>query len=151
MGFLYGTGALWLLLSSWLCATGGCERVRAAGGPGWALAYHGAYEFGTPLDELPGGREWKAVVERTASEERHLAVHEQHCVGLNEADQAAWEAGGSRMLEDVTMSGTADKVRARLARLADQGVTEIVFQPCGPDTPRELEAFMTTARAAVAV
>ena len=74
----------------------GSERVRAAGGPGWALAYHGAYEFGTPLEDLPGGREWQAVVQRTAPEERHLAVHEQHCVGLNEADQAAWEAGGAR-------------------------------------------------------
>ena len=51
------------------------DRVRAAGGPGWALAYHGAYEFGTPLEDLPGGAEWKAVVERTAPEERHLAVH----------------------------------------------------------------------------
>src|SRR5205807_749010 len=60
------------------------ERVRAAGGPGVSLAYHGAYEFGTPLDELPGGVEWQAVVERTAPEERHLAVHEQHCVGLND-------------------------------------------------------------------
>jgi len=128
----------------------GSERVRAAGGPGWALAYHGAYEFGTPLEDLPGGREWKAVVEQTAPEERHLAVHEQHCVGLNEADQAAWDAGGYRILEDVTISGTADKVGQRLAGLADQGVTEIVFQPCGPDIRRELEAFMATAKPAVA-
>src|SRR3954452_657866 len=127
------------------------ERVRAAGGPGWALAYHGAYEFGSPLEELPGGREWQTVVERTAPEERHLAVHDRHCVGLNEADHAAWEAGGSQMLEDVTISGTADKVRERLAGLGDQGVTEVVFQPCGPDIRRELEVFMATAKAAVAV
>jgi 5,10-methylenetetrahydromethanopterin reductase len=126
------------------------ERVQAAGGPGLALAYHGAYEFGTPLEELPGGREWKTVVERTAPEERHLAVHEQHCVGLNEADQAAWEAGGHRMLADVTISGTADEVRERLVGLADHGVTEIVFQPCGPDIRRELAVFMATAKAAVA-
>lgn len=128
----------------------GSERVRAAGGPGLALAYHGAYEFGTPLDELPGGAEWKAVVERTPAEERHLAVHEQHCVGLNEADQAAWDAGGHRMLEDATISGTADKVRQRLAGLADDGITELVFQPCGPDIRRELEAFVATAQSAVA-
>jgi 5,10-methylenetetrahydromethanopterin reductase len=126
----------------------GSERVRAAGGPGWALAYHGAYEFGASLEELPGGREWKAVVDRTPPEERHLAVHEQHCVGLNEADQAAWQAGGAAMVEDVTMTGTADKVRERLAGLTDQGVTEIVFQPCGPDIRRELEVFMATAKAA---
>jgi 5,10-methylenetetrahydromethanopterin reductase len=127
----------------------GSDRVRAAGGPGWALAYHGAYEFGTPLEELPGGPDWKAVVERTAPEERHLAVHEQHCVGLNDADQAAWDAGGYRMLGDVTVSGTADEVRQRLAGLVDHGVTEIVFQPCGPDIRRELEAFMDTAKSAV--
>ena len=93
----------------------GSDRVRAAGGPGWALAYHGAYEFGTPLEDLSGGAEWKAVVEQTAPEERHLAVHEQHCVGLNDADQAAWDAGGHEMLREVTVSGTADEV-ARAAR-----------------------------------
>ena len=123
--------------------------MRAAGGPGWALAYHGAYEFESPLEDLPGGPEWKAVVDRTAADERHLAVHGQHCVGLNEADQAAWDAGGYRMLDEVTVSGTADQVRERLAGLADKGVTEIVFQPCGPDTRRELEVFMDTAKSAV--
>jgi len=125
------------------------ERVRAAGGPGLALAYHAAYEFGTALDEMPGGREWRAVVERTLPPERHLAVHAQHCLGLNEADDAAWEAGGHALLEDVTISGTADKVRERLAALAEQGVTEVVFQPCGPDVQRELEAFMNTAKSTI--
>jgi 5,10-methylenetetrahydromethanopterin reductase len=126
------------------------ERVRAAGGPGLALAYHGAYEFGSPLEELPGGAEWRAVVERIPPEERHLAVHAQHCVGLNEADQAAWEAGGHAMLGQATMSGTADELRERLGGLAGHGVTELVFQPSGPDTRRELEVFMATARSAVA-
>ncbi len=126
------------------------QRVRAAGGPGLALAYHGAYEFNTPLADLPGGTEWAAVIERTAPGERHLAVHVQHCVDLNEADQAAWDAGGYAMLEQATVSGTADQVAARLGELAAGGVTELVFQPCGPDIRRELEAFMATARAAVA-
>jgi 5,10-methylenetetrahydromethanopterin reductase len=127
------------------------ERVRAAAGPGLALAYHGAYEFGSPLEELPGGVEWQAIVERTPSEERHLAVHEQHCVGLNEADQAAWDAGGHAMLEEATVSGTADQLRERLGSLPSHGITELVFQPCGPDTRRELEAFIETAKSAVAV
>src|SRR3954467_5993121 len=85
----------------------GSDRVRAAGGPGWALAYHGAYEFGTPLEDLAGGAEWKAVVEQTPEDERHFAVPGQHCVGLNQADTAAWEAGGHQILDEVTMSGTA--------------------------------------------
>jgi 5,10-methylenetetrahydromethanopterin reductase len=127
----------------------GSERVRAAGGPGLALAYHGAYEFNTPLSELPGGAEWQAVIQRTAPDERHLAVHVEHCVGLNEADQAAWDAGGHAMLEQATVSGTADRVAARLGELAAGGVTELVFQPCGPDIRRELETFMEAARAAV--
>ena len=114
------------------------------------MAYHGAYEFDTPLSELPGGPEWEAVVERTAPSERHLAVHVQHCVDLNEADQAAWDAGGYAMLEQATVSGTADQVAARLGELAAGGVTELVFQPCGPDIRRELEAFMAAAREAVA-
>jgi 5,10-methylenetetrahydromethanopterin reductase len=126
------------------------ERVRAAAGPGLSLAYHGAYEFGTPLSELPGGDEWQAIIERTAPEERHLAVHNQHCVGLNEADLAAWDAGGRAMLEEATVSGSPDRVRQRLGELAAQGVTEVVFQPCGPDIRRELEVFMDTARTAVA-
>jgi 5,10-methylenetetrahydromethanopterin reductase len=76
-------------------------------------------------------------------------VHAQHCVGLNAADAAAWRAGGSRMLRDVTMSGTRAELRERLAGLAAHGVTELVFQPCGPDIRRELEVFMDTAEAAV--
>ena len=125
------------------------ERVRAAAGPGLALAYHGAYEFDTPLSELPGGTEWEAVIERTPPNERHLSVHRQHCVGLNQADQAAWDAGGFALLEQATVSGTVDQVAARLDELADAGVTELVYQPCGPDIRRELETFMGAARTAV--
>ena len=97
------------------------ERVRAAGGPGLALAYHGAYEFNSPLSALPGGTEWQAVVERTTPDERHFAVHEQHCVGLNDADRAAWDAGGYALLEQATVSGTADHVAARLNELEAAG------------------------------
>jgi 5,10-methylenetetrahydromethanopterin reductase len=47
------------------------------------------------------------------------------------------------------MTGTADQVRERLAALGEQGVTELVYQPCGPDVRRELEVFMETAKSAV--
>jgi alkanesulfonate monooxygenase SsuD/methylene tetrahydromethanopterin reductase-like flavin-dependent oxidoreductase (luciferase family) len=49
------------------------------------------------------------------------------------------------MLHDVTVSGTRDQVRRRLDELASHGVTEIVFQPCGPDTRGELERFLEVA------
>jgi 5,10-methylenetetrahydromethanopterin reductase len=123
------------------------EHARTSGGPGWALAYHGAYEFGGPdaVRELPGGAEWMDVVDKTPQERRHLTVHVGHCVELNEADQAAWDAGGHSMLLDATISGTRDQVRRRLDELASHGVTEIVFQPCGPDTRSELERFFEAA------
>jgi 5,10-methylenetetrahydromethanopterin reductase len=123
------------------------EHARQAGGPGWALAYHGAYEFGGPqaVLDLPGGEQWLAVVDRAPADERHLAVHSGHCVELNEADQAAWDAGGHSILTDVTISGTRDQVRRKLSDLDARGVTEIVFQPCGPDTKTELEHFLDAA------
>jgi alkanesulfonate monooxygenase SsuD/methylene tetrahydromethanopterin reductase-like flavin-dependent oxidoreductase (luciferase family) len=122
-------------------------HARLAGGPGWALAYHGAYEFGGPaaVEALPGGAEWLAVVNRTPEADRHLSVHSGHCVALSEADQAAWDAGGHTMLKDVTLTGTHTEVRAKLDELAARGVTEIVFQPCGPNTKQELERFQKAA------
>src|SRR5205085_8545927 len=79
------------------------EHARAAGGPGWALAYHGAYEFGGPdaVRNLPGGNAWLGTVEQTPQSQRHLAVHSGHCVEINAADRAAWDAGGASMLPDV--------------------------------------------------
>ncbi len=121
-------------------------RVRAAGGPGTLLAYHGAYEVGAPVRRMPGGEEWLAEIERTPEDVRHLAVHEQHCVALNAADAAGWDAGAHQRLRKVTVSGTASEIRERLAQLSEQGVTEIVYQPAGPDIERELDAFMTAAR-----
>jgi 5,10-methylenetetrahydromethanopterin reductase len=123
------------------------EHARHAAGPGWALAYHGAYEFGGPaaVRKLPGGPEWLKVVEQSAPDQRHLAVHTGHCVQLSEADQAAWDAGGHAMVTSVTTTGTRDEVRRQLDDAAAQGVTEIVFQPCGPDPRGELERFFDAA------
>jgi 5,10-methylenetetrahydromethanopterin reductase len=123
------------------------ERVRLAGGPGTALAWHGAYEFGgqSAVAAVPGGEAWNEVVNRTPDDLRHLAVHAGHCVELNEADQAAWDAGGSALLRSATLSGTVEEVRDKLGELAEAGVTEIVYQPCGPDVRRELEKFLEAA------
>lgn len=124
------------------------ERVRLAGGPGTALAWHGAYEFGgqAAVAQLPGGEAWNRVVDETAEDERHLAVHVGHCVELNDADQAGWDAGGSALLTERTVSGSPTQVRAKLDELAAGGVTELVYQPCGPDTRRELERFLEVAQ-----
>jgi len=126
----------------------GSERERSAAGPGWALAYHGAYELGGPqaVRAIPGGEQWLAVVDEQPESERHLHVHLGHCIALNDADRAAWKAGGGALVDQVTVTGTADEVRRRLDALGEQGVTEAVYQPAGPDIRRELEQMITAAR-----
>jgi 5,10-methylenetetrahydromethanopterin reductase len=124
------------------------DRVRAAAGPGWALAYHSTYElYGRDaVPAIPGGAEWLAAVDRLPVDQRHLAVHVGHCIELNAADEAAWAAGGSALVEQVTVTGTADQVRTRLDELGAQGGTELVYQPAGPDIRRELERLIDAAR-----
>jgi 5,10-methylenetetrahydromethanopterin reductase len=117
-------------------------RVRAAAGPGLLQMFHLAYELAgaTAVMSFPGGPEWLAVVESTPAEERHLTVHREHLMGLNDADAAAWDAGAHTLLASATLSGPADEVRAKVDKLAASGVTELVYQPAG-NIPRELERF----------
>jgi 5,10-methylenetetrahydromethanopterin reductase len=126
------------------------EQVRLAGGPGTAIAWHGAYEFGGPegVAGLPGGEAWLDVVNQTPEELRHLAVHTGHGVALNAADQAAWDSAGPTLMGLATLSGTAEEVRGKLDGLAAAGITEIVYQPCGPEPRRELERFLKVAESA---
>ena len=121
------------------------DRVREAAGPATMITYHGVYEYGGSVAELPGGQEWLAVIEQVPKQERHLAVHHQHQVGLNSADQAAWNAGAHAMVESFSFSGTKTKIRDKVAQLAERGVTEIAYQPAGPDIRRELSVFMEAA------
>lgn len=124
------------------------EHAREAAGPGWALSLHGAYEFGGPeaVRALAGGKEWLEVVQRSPMQRRHLEVHSGHCVELNAADEAAWHAGGSGTLCEVTLSGTREAIRRKLDDYRARGVTEVVYQPCGPDVQRELERFLEVAK-----
>jgi 5,10-methylenetetrahydromethanopterin reductase len=124
------------------------ERVRNAAGPATMITYHGTYEYGGSVAGFPGGEEWLAAIEQTPTHERHLAVHHQHQVGLNSADQAAWNAGAHAMIESFSFSGTKAKIRDKVAQLADRGVTEIAYQPAGPDIRRELSTFLEAASAA---
>jgi 5,10-methylenetetrahydromethanopterin reductase len=125
-------------------------RVRAAAGPGNAIAYHHAYEFGGDVTTLPGGQAWLDVISQAPERERHLAVHDHHLVALNAADRAAWAAGSWAAIPTTTVTGSATQLADRLAGYAEQGITEILYQPTGPDIAHELEAFITVARTATA-
>jgi 5,10-methylenetetrahydromethanopterin reductase len=121
-------------------------RVQAAAGPGNALAYHAAYEFGGDLAALPAGDVWLDTINQTPPHDRHLAVHDQHLVALNHADTAAWTAGSWKAIPHTTLTGAADDVGRQVRELAAQGISEIIYQPTGPDIPGELEAFHAAAR-----
>lgn len=65
------------------------------------------------MQTLPGGDEWLAAVNERPVEDRHLAVHTGHLIALNDADHAAWNAGGSALIDQLTITGTANEVRDR--------------------------------------
>ena len=111
------------------------ERVLEAIGPGIAVVLHGAYEsMGEGVDNLPGGKGWRAEIEAFPEEERHLHVHEGHLVELTERDRRnlAPELAGT------TFTGTAAELRERAAQMEEQGVAELVYWPMG-DLEGELE------------
>ena len=124
-------------------------HVQAAAGPGNALAYHAAYEFGGDVTTLPAGDVWLDAINQSPPQDRHLAVHDRHLIALNRADTAAWAAGSWRAFGQTTLTGTADEIGRRVGELAAEGITEIIYQPTGPDIPGELETFHAAARCAV--
>lgn len=121
-------------------------RAVAAAGPALAAAYHAIYESkgADGVDKLPGGREWREAVEAVEAPRRHLAVHQGHLVTLGKHDEALL-AKAAPLLASWTMTGTGADISARLRALASAGVTEIAYQPMGPDIPRELAAFAQAA------
>lgn len=124
----------------------GSARVVAAAGPGATVAFHGLYEWRNPLLEaFPGSVEWAARVEALAEDERHLHIHEGHLTFVNDLDRPVIT---SELVSMLTFTGTADVLRGRLQDLAIQGVSEIAFQPGGPDVEWELRAFMDMASGA---
>jgi 5,10-methylenetetrahydromethanopterin reductase len=121
-------------------------RVVAAMGHAVAVAYHATYERQGPqaMDALPGGPQWRDAIEAVPERERHLAVHEGHLVSVTERDRPAVEAGAA-LAGAFTLTGTPDQLRERLAGFEAAGVTELAYQPAGPDIPRELSAFAAMA------
>ncbi|WP_117000652.1 LLM class flavin-dependent oxidoreductase [Desertimonas flava] len=124
-------------------------RVQAAAGPGGALAYHATYELSGPdaVAAIPGGPEWLASIGEHDEAERHLAVHTGHCIELNEADRVAWAVTGGALLPSTTVTGSPTEVRRKIDDLGAAGVTEVVYQPSGPDIRRELETMYAACTA----
>ena len=121
-------------------------RVIAAAWAGAAVLFHRAHDLpGSPgpgLKDLPGGEEWRASIEAVPLRERHLHTHLGHLTYVNPTDRAVITG---EMIRAYTFTGEAAALRARIDQLAERGVTEIAFQPAGPDIPRELTAFARMA------
>jgi 5,10-methylenetetrahydromethanopterin reductase len=121
------------------------ERVRAAAGPAVAVIYHAVYvRSGAGVDALPGGARWRESIESGDARRRHLDVHEGHLVELNRHDALIWSQS-CELAPQLTLTGSAEQVCGKLAALADKGVTEVAYQPLGPDPVRELTAFAAVA------
>ena len=119
----------------------GSERAIAAAGHAAAVAFHAMYERGN-VDALPGGGAWRRQVDALPPRTRHLAVHEGHLVAPNALDQAVLDGA---LLSRLGLADSAEGHRQRLDQFAQDGVTEIAYQPAGPDIARELTAFAEMA------
>lgn len=120
----------------------GSARAIAAAGHAASVLLHWGIEH-RQLSAVPSGAEWAAVYERLPERTRHLALHDQHLIAVNERDRA-FVTG-----ELLAKQGLAlDRAgwRAKFAALEAQGVTEIAYQPAGPGIPRELEALAEAVR-----
>ncbi len=120
----------------------GSPRAMAAAGHAGAVTLHAMYERGADFSMLPGGPEWKAEIDALPENERHLAVHDLHLIGLNGRDA---KVVSGAMLQRSGLARTASEWRDAIAALEASGVTEIAYQPAGPDIPGELRRFAEAA------
>ncbi len=73
--------------------------------------------------------------------ERHLVTHEGHLVRLTAVDKEAVRIAAD-LLPQFTFTGTPAQLRDRVAEYEAGGVTELVYQPAGPDVAGELARMM---------
>jgi 5,10-methylenetetrahydromethanopterin reductase len=118
----------------------GSARALQAAGPGAAVFYHLMLDgrgWGD-VTALPGGEEFRRRVTALPEGRRHLDVHANHLVGLNELDEGIVTG---ECLAALGVAAGAEAWRTRLRASEEAGVTEVVFQPAGPDIERELRTF----------
>jgi alkanesulfonate monooxygenase SsuD/methylene tetrahydromethanopterin reductase-like flavin-dependent oxidoreductase (luciferase family) len=121
------------------------ERIRSAVGAPWAATYHFVYtaQGANAVRAMPGGIAWLNVIDKVPRRVRHLHIHQGHMVEMNDADLAAWCAGGYVSVPSVTLTGPAYTVGKAVAEMAQAGATEVMFEPSGPEIARELERFIS--------
>jgi len=117
----------------------GSVRVLRAIGPWRVLDWHNAYAHGgaEAVDALPSGRQWRDMVEALEpAESRHLLTFEGHVTHLPDRDRLLLEH-----IDHTTMVGDLYRIRQSVERLVDEGFSEVIYTPSGPDIARELSSF----------
>jgi len=117
-------------------------RVMDAAGHGISVYYHFFDENGLGVENLPGGAEWKAAYADLPTDVRHLHVHDQHLIALNERDKKVVTGD---LIQAMGGAWSPAQLREQLAALEEAGATEVAYQPAGDNIPRELETFITAA------
>jgi 5,10-methylenetetrahydromethanopterin reductase len=113
------------------------QRVIETAGPALAALYHSQL-----VASLPRGAEWLEMMQQYPEETRHLRTHELHVVGVNEHDRPFIDGAAAAA---ATFTGTRAELRRRLQEMKAGGATEVMIQPTGRDTERELRAFAEMA------
>jgi 5,10-methylenetetrahydromethanopterin reductase len=118
-------------------------RVLETAGPGVMVAYHAFLEQRDDerLDRLPNAGLFRELAASGDPAIRHLAIHAGHLTELNDIDRKVLTP---EALPVAPLLCAADELGDRLQALADQGITEVAFQPMG-DIGRELRAFAQAA------
>jgi 5,10-methylenetetrahydromethanopterin reductase len=120
----------------------GSARVLAAAGHAAPVLFHFALE-NRRLDMIERGEEWAEVYQNIPGNRRHLAIHDQHLIAINERDRPFING---EMLVKQGLALSRAGWRERVAMLEAAGATEIAYQPAGPDIVSELEAFASAFR-----
>jgi len=118
------------------------QRVIEAAGHGAAVYFHFFAENELGVENMPGGPEWLARYADVPADVKHLAIHDKHLVAVNERDRPLITGD---LIEAMGGAYSPARLRETLAGFAAAGVTEVAYQPAGPNIARELEAFITAA------
>jgi 5,10-methylenetetrahydromethanopterin reductase len=102
------------------------------------VAYHAFLEqVDRRLDGLPNAERFLELANALPERTRHLDLHAGHLTELNPIDRQV-VSGDAMFITPLTCH--RGELSGRLDALAEQGVTEVAFQPMG-DIERELRAF----------
>jgi 5,10-methylenetetrahydromethanopterin reductase len=126
-----GFDTLWLPAAAIVLDEGGSKsdpEVQDTARVMFSLRYHLAYEgFSNPsvqVQQLPYGDDWLGTLEALPADVRHLAVHDQHTVGVNDHDREFIDRHPDALAEFVDrIVMTPKELDENIERLASLGMT----------------------------